>query len=38
MNSYVAVSYILVNKQMVSRVKFCTTCNIYRPNRASHCN
>lgn len=23
---------------MINRLKLCSTCNIYRPNRASHCN
>ena len=32
------ISYLIVAKQQTQKLKLCSTCNIYRPNRASHCS
>ena len=37
-NNYIVVSYVAVARQQTQRIKLCSTCNIYRPSRASHCS
>lgn len=36
--SYFMISCLVVAKNQTQKLKLCSTCNIYRPHRASHCS